>query len=343
MREGRLIALAVENLVYGTFEDVWNRLDLTEKKKLALDGLYRGACTCTRDNGRHICPEMTVDGLVGDGEYNLINLLKRIMGHDPTGNGRVKELFLFVHPWVEREYEYTEKAPDLLKAFLYEGLLLRNSFILATLIGILEEFLDRSVRPDYRAKVSARPRPEDRKLTARMAHAKNKKAGIRVDDSQLKEQNLDPIGYLSEPDSQSQDYHFDTTYGHTTSIQITHPPGARPIFIVARRRAMASGSLSALYMMLTILECQCFRAITDDQIHRQLKSGYQLTVTDAGREIAWPFPPPTSEELDEERAYLQQRLARVLTRPNYASEVLNTDDHSSAFLLVEYLETVYNN
>jgi hypothetical protein len=66
---------------------------------------------------------------------------KRIIAHDPTGNRRVKELFLFVHPYIEHEYRHSDEAPDLLKAFLYCALLYRNFCIVDTLNGILEAYV----------------------------------------------------------------------------------------------------------------------------------------------------------------------------------------------------------
>jgi hypothetical protein len=73
--EGLLVAVAVENLVYGNFESEWKELDLERKRELVLEGLYRGSCCSPRENSREICPELTIEGLVGDGEYNLINLV----------------------------------------------------------------------------------------------------------------------------------------------------------------------------------------------------------------------------------------------------------------------------
>ncbi|KAJ6592009.1 hypothetical protein B0H10DRAFT_2233053 [Mycena sp. CBHHK59/15] len=136
-REGLLIALAIEDLADGTFESGWQELALKRKKEYALEGLYRGSCCSPRDNSRAICPELTIDGLVGDGEYNLMNLLKRIVAHDPTGHRRVKELFIFVHPYITDEYRHSDDAPDLLKVFVYHALLLRNFCIVDTLNGIL--------------------------------------------------------------------------------------------------------------------------------------------------------------------------------------------------------------
>lgn len=75
--EGHLIARASENIVYGSFEADWKKLDVEKKKEIVLEGLYRGACDAPRDNSRISCPEMTIKGLIGDSEYNLINLVSR--------------------------------------------------------------------------------------------------------------------------------------------------------------------------------------------------------------------------------------------------------------------------
>jgi hypothetical protein len=76
--EGWLAALAVDNLTYGSFEAEWKELPVRKKEDLALEGLYRGACSCPpgRDSTRIICPELTISGLIGDGEYNLIHLVR---------------------------------------------------------------------------------------------------------------------------------------------------------------------------------------------------------------------------------------------------------------------------
>ncbi|KAJ7259028.1 hypothetical protein C8J57DRAFT_1234017 [Mycena rebaudengoi] len=113
--EGSLVALAVENLLSGNFEADWNDLDTKRKKEIVLEGLYRGACAAPRDNSRITCPEMTIQGLVGDEKYNLINLLRRLFEHDSTGNLRAEKLFLFMHPYVEHEYGYNDETPDVVK------------------------------------------------------------------------------------------------------------------------------------------------------------------------------------------------------------------------------------
>ncbi|KAJ6526785.1 hypothetical protein B0H19DRAFT_1275623 [Mycena capillaripes] len=383
---------AIENLVYGTFESEWKELLLEKKREVALEGLYRGACKAPRDNSRVISPELTIDSLVGDGEYNLIHLLNRIIAHDPTGNRRVKGLFLFVHPYVEHEYRRSDEAWDNLKAFIYYCLLLRNHCIVETLIGMLGAYHNHPPEPKIPTKFFNRLHNEERKEVERESRVERKK--VLVDQSQCKEEaaigghgcyschtraerndlkrcgvasgqcqkkdwrthkrycgkrvfdpkfvtpeSEDPeefigcpatvpgftrtpalwrqIWYLSKADSQHTDYHFDTTYGHTRSVVIVRPEGARMVSLVARRRAMASGSIPAIHMMLKIIKYGSddgvtFRGLEIKNIQRQFEKEYQITITPSSiRSAETEFAPPTREELDKERMYLAQRLARV--------------------------------
>jgi hypothetical protein len=34
------------------------------------------------------------------------------MAHDPTGNRRAKDFYLFVHPYVEHKHRHSDDAPD---------------------------------------------------------------------------------------------------------------------------------------------------------------------------------------------------------------------------------------
>ncbi|KAJ7744068.1 hypothetical protein DFH07DRAFT_777222 [Mycena maculata] len=395
--EGVLIAIALENLVYGDFEEKWKEVGLERKRELALEGLYRGACSVPRDNSRIICPELTIDGLVGDGEYNLINLLRCIMDHDPTGNRRVKEVFLLVHPYVQHEYRHSDEASDLLKAFFYQVHLLRNFCIVETLRGIVEAYHGYPFAPFMPMKFSTEARDEDRKARKRQARVESKKANLDkiVDSSQCKEeaaivvpacssclkktdrkddlkkcgrcqmvwycgsacqkkdwpdhkkfcgkQHFDPkilaptpqgpaefigcpavvdgfirtpalwrqIFYLSKPDSQISDYHFDTTPGHTTSIFSRYPcnESFRAVFLVARRRAMASGSVPAIHTMFGIAtygaeDGVTIHDVTIEQVRRQFEGDYRIEITPASIQSAEPFSQPTPQELEEERSYL---------------------------------------
>ncbi|KAJ7183489.1 hypothetical protein C8R46DRAFT_1209649 [Mycena filopes] len=183
--EGLLIAVAIENLVYGDFEARWKELDLLRRRELALEGLYRGSITVPRDNSRLICPELTIDGLLGDGEFNLIKLLKRIIEHDPTGNRRVKEVFLFTHPFVEQEYAYTAETPDVVKAHLRQSLILRNFCIVETIKGVVEAYNDYPMNPPIPLVTKAPIRTEERARTIRYIKKMDKKDP--VDQSQCKE------------------------------------------------------------------------------------------------------------------------------------------------------------
>jgi hypothetical protein len=55
----------------------WAVLDVEKKQELVLDGLVRGAFKA-REESRFDCPEMSLFGLIGDGEYNLINLVSLV-------------------------------------------------------------------------------------------------------------------------------------------------------------------------------------------------------------------------------------------------------------------------
>ncbi|KAJ7607259.1 hypothetical protein DFH06DRAFT_1347524 [Mycena polygramma] len=397
--EGILIANALENLVYGTFEADWKALGVERKRELILEGLYRGSCTSPRENSRVICPALTIEGLIGDGEYSLINLLKRIIAHDPTGNRRVRELFLFSHPYPEHEYRHTDAAPDRLKAFLYNAILLRNCCIVETLNCTLEAYNNYPAAPAIPMKYANRRRDETREARKEQSRAEIKKQNLRriVDGSQCKERkplvspgcstcstktsleglkrcgrcqlvwycssecqkkawpdhkkfcgkgHFDPellaptpqaaaefiscpvaaegyirtpalwrqIWYLSKADSQRSFYHFDTKPGHSDSILIEYPPGARDVFLVARRRAMASGSLPAIHMMYTIVldgTLNGYYPLTPEQIRRQFEREYRVAITPATMRAAAPFAPPAAQELMEEREYLQMRLESV--------------------------------
>jgi hypothetical protein len=67
--------------------------------------------------------------------------LKRIIAHDPTGNGCVSTVFLFSHPDIDRAMHLTEAAPDSLKSLTYLSKLLRTYYIVETLAGTLDAFV----------------------------------------------------------------------------------------------------------------------------------------------------------------------------------------------------------
>ncbi|KAJ6551795.1 hypothetical protein B0H19DRAFT_178981 [Mycena capillaripes] len=189
-REGSLIAFALDKMVYANFEADWATLGSNKKKELVLEGLYRGACAAPRDNSRVVCPEMTVNGLAGDGEHNLIRLVKRLIEHDPTGSGRVKSLFLYPHPYINDE-RYTEGAPDFTRAMFYQSNLFRTYYIIETLRGVMEAYYKIAAEPITIAKTAGHHCPHKRAPEEQPCcpgpDALND-AGRRVDQSQCKEE-----------------------------------------------------------------------------------------------------------------------------------------------------------
>ncbi|KAJ7431936.1 hypothetical protein B0H11DRAFT_2128180 [Mycena galericulata] len=402
-REGSLIALALDKLVYGTFEVDWAKLDMKKKEEIVLEGLYRGACAAMRDNSRSICPEMTINGLAGDGEYNLISMLKRLIAHDPTASRRVKTVFLFTHPYIRDDTN--DLGTDFSSGMCYYSTLLRTYYIVETLRGIVDAYYDIPAGPLMKAKLISYHSPrmvlaDDQPSVGRLS-AVIKRMGVRVDQSQCKEEaamagyacytckrakdrnelkhcgkcllvrycstecqkkdwpdhkkfcgvtRFDPAllmptperlvefigcpapinGYirtpslwrqiksLSKPDSQFQDYHFDInrSNNHTRSIRIIHPPGAQIIFLVARRRAMASGDPAAVNMMLGIIHfmwCHDLVKLTPEQIRSQFEKDYRVKIGETGWSVVGVGPTdfklPTQQEMDEEREFQRQRLA----------------------------------
>ncbi|KAJ7642182.1 hypothetical protein FB45DRAFT_1054468 [Roridomyces roridus] len=164
--EGDVIELALENIRSGTFEKDWGSLTIEMRRELALEALYRGSCVRPEEkyrlsgcDFRVFCPELRIEGLVGDGEYNLINLLKRLVAHSPAGTRHFDEVFLFEHPYVTHEFRYSPAAPDVLKAWVRVRMLHRNICIADTLLGLLHAFNDRPVIPTKVVKHQPQERP----------------------------------------------------------------------------------------------------------------------------------------------------------------------------------------
>ncbi|KAJ7111642.1 hypothetical protein C8R43DRAFT_1159390 [Mycena crocata] len=357
--EGELIALAMDQLVDGDFEAKWVALQVETKQDYVLDGLVRAAFKVPEES-RFDCPEMSLFGLIGDEEYNLINLLKAIIAHDPSGNLRVKSLYLFSHPGVSDEYPYTrENAPDDFRASCYLSIVKRNLYIVATLTGILEAYAGKpapniSAKEEMDAKQQAgchscnASSTEDKPLTLRKcsgcklvwycssecqhrdwrAHKKICRTSHEKFDPALltptPEEPAEFIGcpapvagfarspalwrqiwYLSNKDSYARDYHFDTTPGCTRSIRIPNPV-YRLTFLIARRRAMATGDRGAVCKMYDVLARQQLLGyfnLTAAQIRGQLEREYRVALSPRA-----PFGPlPTMQETLEELRYVANR------------------------------------
>ncbi|KAF8164625.1 hypothetical protein K438DRAFT_2025256 [Mycena galopus ATCC 62051] len=394
--EENLIRLALDDLVDGTLEADWSAMDVLRKEELALEGIYQAACVAPRlgHESRLSCPEMTIGDLAGDGEYNFVRMLKRLIDYDSTGNARLKSVFFFTHPYFEHDNRCPDVAPDFLKAALYWKALLRNFYIVNTLLGILYAYHHCPVPPIRLCKATLVLRTEERTEERRAFFSESgfkpepqgkdepaitlyscytcgletkdhddlKKCGrchlVRYCSCECQkkdwpshkrfcgQERFDPVllaptpeaddsfigcpttveGFrrppalwrqirsLSHNDSLLQDYHFYEMSGGTLSLRIFDPPGAQMVFLVARRRALASGSPPAVHMMFTIVKHQwqhatCNPDLTLDQIRCQLEKEYRVKVTEMGVEGAGEFLPPTRKELEEEQGYLEQRFS----------------------------------
>ncbi|KAJ7064480.1 hypothetical protein C8F01DRAFT_1127018 [Mycena amicta] len=187
--EGQLVMRAVDCLVDRGMKAEWSGFTRKKRAELVLEGLYRGACQSPRDNSRDCCPEMTIAGLTGDGEFALIRMLEGIVAHDPTGNGRVKELYFFKHPSTANEFVAKNNAPEHVKAHLRYAEILRNIFIVKTLVGILEAYVGHPREPVLRANIYKPKKSfsETRRKMRQTLRQNFKQVEFYVDQSQSKE------------------------------------------------------------------------------------------------------------------------------------------------------------
>ncbi|KAJ7577397.1 hypothetical protein C8J56DRAFT_970759 [Mycena floridula] len=119
------------------------------------------------------------------------------------------------------------------------------------------------------------------------------------------------VHYLSEAGSYQQDYHFDRGYHgeihKTRSTRIGHVK-RRMVFLVARRRALISGSPAAVHRMFEIIKEQdtyCTLDIPMENIMKQLEREYTMSFKSP---ISQPFNSPTAAELSEEWQFLVERF-----------------------------------
>ncbi|KAJ7616609.1 hypothetical protein FB45DRAFT_230815 [Roridomyces roridus] len=356
--EGLLIALALENLKYGRFEDDWKAMGVKKRRGLVLEGLYRGACSCPRENSRALCPELRIEVLLGDGEFGLIDLLKKIIAHDPTGNLRVKTPFLYEHPYIAHEYRCSENASPSLKAFAHRCLLLRTFCIVQTLTGILEAFNNHPLPPiisvdEDEDEISTCNTCEkemdiqDVKLCSQCQITSYCSAACQKKDwSDHKKfcgkQDFDPDltpspeappsfigcppvvdGYVRTPslwrqiewlgtrEAQDSLYRFDTKPGQTIKMVVPDPAFALE-FLVARRRAMMSGDVSAVHMMYAFGAFThgygSNSELTVEQIVRQLQKDFNVEIKSESMEGGIPER-PTDRERKEEADFFRRRLS----------------------------------
>ncbi|KAJ6600561.1 hypothetical protein DFH09DRAFT_1303013 [Mycena vulgaris] len=320
-QEGLLIARAIESLE-GNFETEWKELDVTKKKEFALEGLYRGACSAQHPNSRILCPEMIVDGL-----------LNRIIGHDPSGNRRVKTLSLFVHPHVEQEARYSEGSPDFFEAWLYRAVLLRHAYIVGALVGILEAYHNISPMMMRNAMLSDTIHIEERTRDKKFLRGTIKNLSNKYQFKEAATCFYACYSLLLQNDEWKAHKRFCGKENIDQEVVATDPEKPDDFIgcpkavqgltvLVVRRRAMPSGSLSAVYMMLSIVDRESAQregslGLTLEQVRRQFETEYRVSTAEAARRAADEFTSPTAQEPEEEWPYLQQRMARAASLGMY--------------------------
>ncbi|KAJ7339059.1 hypothetical protein DFH08DRAFT_938828 [Mycena albidolilacea] len=406
-QEGALVARALDEVVYGIFETDWAALDANRREELVLEGLYRGACGALPEESRARCPEATVKGLAGDGEYSIIPMLKRLLEHNPVASAHDERLFLFAHPYITNEFPSGGGLDcDYTCAKVYESTLYRTLYLVGTLQGVLEAYRNIPARPlqppmkmvthrcpyrrapdeqqssNFTSAGGAMTASEIRAVKSKSkAEAANKQHAcygcqrvmgrddlkscgrcrvVRYCSSECQKKDwknhkkfcgvsrFDPallvpepkrptefigcpvpldgfvrtaalrrqIECLSRSDSQLQDYHYVMEPGITRSIRVSFPPGAKLVFLVARRRAMASGDPAAVNVMLTILHfCSRYMGVnvTPAQLARQFGAEYGVTISTSKLRVegAAVFAPPTPQERAEELAYQRARMSKA--------------------------------
>jgi hypothetical protein len=89
------------------------------------------------------------------------------------------------------------------------------------------------------------------------------------------------------------------------------------VFLVARRRAMASGSLPATIVMLEILLREARRLeergenISQKKVRTQIEREYRVELSAKTIAMAPPFVHATMQECEEELRFMEQRIASL--------------------------------
>ncbi|KAJ7239061.1 hypothetical protein C8J57DRAFT_1246108 [Mycena rebaudengoi] len=311
--EGDLIRLALDDLVYGTLEADWAAMDVLRKEELV----------------RFACPKMTIGHLAGDGEYNFVRMCSDAAPDFVKAALYWKSLlrtFYIVNTLLGILYAYHDRpAPPihLPKATL----LLRTEERKQDRRAFFSEFKKSGFNLEPHGKdelaitlyacytcglktkdhlsATAQGRTGsfgfwgqerfDPSLLTPTPEADDSFIGCptTVEGFRRPPALWRQIRSLSHNDSLLQDYHvgliFYETSGGTLSLRIFDPPGAQMVFLVARRRGMASGSPPAVHMMFTIVKHQWQHVtgnpdITLEQIRSQFEMEYRVTMTGMGVE-----------------------------------------------------------
>ncbi|KAJ7782281.1 hypothetical protein DFH07DRAFT_764449 [Mycena maculata] len=227
--------------------------------------------------------------------------LKRIIAHDPTGNGHIKELFLFVHPYLEHKGRYTDSCPGTMKVFLYYCELLQNFYVhRRDSLRFLQAYKNHPPRPIRVAKFndSCRSTGKDWKQDAPVC-TKN------VDRSQEKEESPNAL-YARYLACQKDDWNNHKKFcgkRHFDPTALLAPAPKDPAEFIGCP-ATVPGCRPHDHKQGTI-------NIPFEKIHRQFEIEYGLTITPDTIRSTEPFKEPTQQEINEQSMFILQREASV--------------------------------
>ncbi|KAJ7764218.1 hypothetical protein B0H16DRAFT_1454760 [Mycena metata] len=306
--EGKLINAALERISGGTFEADWTALELKRKQELVLEGLYRGACGAPRDNSRIVCPEMTISGLAGDetlhGTFDAYHAVaaRRVIPAKCTDRIRTEERRqesrTFKTGFKKSGYSVDESQCNEEAAIaLHACAVCKRTDKSRTAFKLCGNECQKEDWSDHK-KFCGETRFDPAMFTPTLQGPEVFIGCPAPIEGFVRTPALwRQIRYLSESDSQTQDY---------------HAKSAQLVFFVARRRAMASGSPAAVNMMYNIIKhMHSFGLVnlTLAQIQNQFETEYRVKFTKDGVVGAGPWAWPTQWEKDEEREFQRQRLA----------------------------------
>ncbi|KAJ7057462.1 hypothetical protein C8F01DRAFT_1256728 [Mycena amicta] len=120
-------------LMNGAFERAWDGMERQKKIEMVLAALVYAA-SVVHERARADCPEMSLFGIIGDGDEGVVPLLHAIAAHDSD-----TEAFIFHHPKFVEETKFMADTPPGHWMLAYAKLrsVNRSLFISATLEAII--------------------------------------------------------------------------------------------------------------------------------------------------------------------------------------------------------------